>query len=41
MDGAFPNLEYHLFHVILVCFSINKVKLLGQMRPIVETDIYI
>ena len=27
-DGAFPNLEYHLFQVILVFSSINYVKLL-------------
>ena len=29
-DGAFPNLEYHLLQVILVCFSINKVKSLYE-----------
>ena len=28
LDGAFPNLEYHLFQVIWCFFSINYVKLL-------------
>ena len=27
-DGAFPNLEYHLFSSDLVFFSIDSVKLL-------------
>ena len=34
-DGAFPNLEYHLFQVIWCSFSINYVKLLCKMRPFV------